>query len=139
MRKIYVFVRIFGTVRGMDFKLGTHHINIFRTFPISNLKILSKSFDLVTLWTLEKLSSVNQKKVVVPFDKVCPELNHISAIDFSLSKISFQLLQIAIFSRGASPPEPPNNFSQPNSTSWQFYLLTTIYLYTKKIFVGLLW
>ena len=38
---------------------------IFRTFPISNSKILSKSVDLVTLWTLEKLSSAIQKKVVV--------------------------------------------------------------------------
>ena len=31
---------------------------------MSNLKISSKSVDLVTLWTFKKLSSVKQKKVV---------------------------------------------------------------------------
>ena len=40
---------------------------IFRTFPMSNLKISSKSVDLVTLWTFKKLSSVKQKKVVESF------------------------------------------------------------------------
>ena len=39
--------------------------NIFRTFPVSHLKILSKTVDLKILWTFEKLSSAYQKMVVV--------------------------------------------------------------------------